>query len=647
MYYVTRICYVIVGILCISLWTKCMSWCTYIYIVRLAFLVTRMSPSKSRPSPTCRSLHIFRKRNSRSYLETKTITASLKNVLKACLMRSGDIYSNKSNGSDIRRTCRKLLGGRASLCAAGDFIGERFDVNEVTPHLPHDYVCSVDDISMYLYRAHTSESLFPILYDSMNGKCVSAKIPLSQLSLTLTLDNMKTVCILHNINLPSSRPKTIELRELLNSHVCNATCSGLVSVLYPMSGSNVEDLKSRKRKKRNETYVKSKRQARKAETETDPAIGSEFNSGSTSRFPPSSVPTIGSHAAEDIIRGFCAEMSADAIQEEGCATCGRLTRSVLLETIDKFDLTYLSDWDYVTCKSRDSEYSDVGSIVGPVLDDRCRGICPVCARSIRAKQLPRLSLANGLWIGAVPPELKGMTFVEKLLVSRVRYNRFVFHVELSGHKRMKSNAILFRNPTAEIYKVLPPPKDDIDEVIAFIFSGPARPDDETMRRLPLLVRRNKVILALNWLKLNHCDYADVGISENNLRTYKDGEFSFQYFYRATKGDNGDGHPSAVSVHNTEGRLGVEEGDCPFVVHGLTGADLGVMTKSQMVAAAIKHLDTHGKVLQIGHASEPESIFNNPALYPQIFPWLFPYGRGGFKMNFKVGPCRRHCIKNIC
>ncbi|TFK53318.1 hypothetical protein OE88DRAFT_1711380 [Heliocybe sulcata] len=36
----------------------------------------------------------------------------------------------------------------------------------------------------------------------------------------------------------------------------------------------------------------------------------------------------------------------------------------------------------------------------------------------------------------------------------------------------------------------------------------------------------------------------------------------------------------------------------------------------------------GKVMAIGHAEHPESIYNNPRLYPQMFPWLFPYGLGG-------------------
>ncbi|KZT15076.1 hypothetical protein NEOLEDRAFT_1082060 [Neolentinus lepideus HHB14362 ss-1] len=44
--------------------------------------------------------------------------------------------------------------------------------------------------------------------------------------------------------------------------------------------------------------------------------------------------------------------------------------------------------------------------------------------------------------------------------------------------------------------------------------------------------------------------------------------------------------------------------------------------------AIKHLTSAGKVMAVGHAEEPESLYNNTQLHPQMFPWLFPYGLGG-------------------
>jgi hypothetical protein len=34
------------------------------------------------------------------------------------------------------------------------------------------------------------------------------------------------------------------------------------------------------------------------------------------------------------------------------------------------------------------------------------------------------------------------------------------------------------------------------------------------------------------------------------------------------------------------------------------------------------------MLAVGHNKAPESTYNNPLLYPKMFPWLFPYGFGG-------------------
>ena len=53
-----------------------------------------------------------------------------------------------------------------------------------------------------------------------------------------------------------------------------------------------------------------------------------------------------------------------------------------------------------------------------------------------------------------------------------------------------------------------------------------------------------------------------------------------------------------------------------------------MNSETLKAIATKHLDDGGKVLAIGHSKEPPSIWKNPKLYPQMFPWLFPFGLGG-------------------
>ena len=76
-----------------------------------------------------------------------------------------------------------------------------------------------------------------------------------------------------------------------------------------------------------------------------------------------------------------------------------------------------------------------------------------------------MALANGFWIGKVLPELTGLTFVEKILISQVRHNRCIVCVA-SGRYKMRANAISFQNPIPKLYKVLPPPLEELDQVFS-------------------------------------------------------------------------------------------------------------------------------------------------------------------------------------
>ena len=40
---------------------------------------------------------------------------------------------------------------------------------------------------------------------------------------------------------------------------------------------------------------------------------------------------------------------------------------------------------------------------GPVLDYRCNQVCGDCRQHLRKGKVPQHALANGLWLGAVPP----------------------------------------------------------------------------------------------------------------------------------------------------------------------------------------------------------------------------------------------------
>jgi hypothetical protein len=60
---------------------------------------------------------------------------------------------------------------------------------------------------------------------------------------------------------------------------------------------------------------------------------------------------------------------------------------------------------------------------------------------------------------------------------------------------------------------------EMDEVLAFIYTGPCKPTKADFKRTPMLVRCLKVSKALNLLKLNDVDYYNCEISEKNLASY--------------------------------------------------------------------------------------------------------------------------------
>src|SRR6266478_5064490 len=351
----------------------------------------------------------------------------------------------------------------------------------------------------------------------------------------------------------------------------------------------------------------------------------------TTQFPPAPLDN---KLAHQIIAGFCADTAPSEFIEAGCAICGRLNPLKNMSKLKDFtgNLNILKAIG-LTRSERNNASDPIKDIYGPIIDGDCEHICDACSKYLLKGNIPPHSLANGLWIGKVPSELQNLTYTEDLLIARVRHNKCVIQVS-SGGKKLQCNAICFENPTPKIYQTLPPPVEELDEVLAFIFIGPAQPTKEEFKRTPLLVRRKKVTAALEWLKLNHIDYHDINISYKNINSYREDGPPVVVDYRKSDSNK---FPESTSVHDMEDEMGIEEGDCPFTVHGLTGENLMEKTLTALKAIAMNHLNNQGKILAIGHEEKPESIYNNPKLYPQMFPWLFPYGFGGFGNVYNKHP----------
>lgn len=350
------------------------------------------------------------------------------------------------------------------------------------------------------------------------------------------------------------------------------------------------------------------------------------------KFPPAPASR---QLLDAVVRGWCADIDTASVEEMGCAVCAQLTPiSDLRPLVDPgVDLTLLDParWGLsnITRQERFHSSDPVTELPGPVFDKACSSICSACYTTMAKGSMPRNAIANGMWLGNVPTELSELRFAERQLVARVRHNACLFRVNC-GMYRMRANAIMFATPMLKVYKLLPPPREEMDEVLAFLYLGPSQPTNEELKdRVPLFVRRNKVAAALNWLKLNHSDYADLEISRDNLDSYPEDEPVVAIAYYQTDGV-GNRDTEGLAVYDDELEDGVDDGICPIAVHGLTGEDLGDLDLPKLKAQAMQHLKSGNKFLAIGRSHIPESLFRNPQLYPKMLPWLFPYGLGGIQ-----------------
>ena len=234
------------------------------------------------------------------------------------------------------------------------------------------------------------------------------------------------------------------------------------------------------------------------------------------------------------------------IKEASCAVCGLLvplSQLTCLKAVKNF--LHVLQVPGVTRIQRNDETQAIHEFKGPVLDYACNRICDGCCQQLQNGKVPRHALTNGLWLGAVPEVLSSLTYVERLLVAHVRVNSSFIRVASSGLRKMASHVIAFESPIPKLYHRLPPPVEDLDEVLAILFTGPCKPTEKEFVHTPLLIRRKNVAAALEWLELNHSDYGDLDITYDELNCYPE-------------------HTPAVSIHYQVSLTNkVEEGTSVF------------------------------------------------------------------------------------
>jgi hypothetical protein len=155
--------------------------------------------------------------------------------------------------------------------------------------------------------------------------------------------------------------------------------------------------------------------------------------------------------------------------------------------------------------------------------------CTECITKLNQDKLPPLALANNMWIGTVPFQLRCLTITESQLIALHYPRMFVFKMYPKDGKHwdrdqlqsgMKGNATSYELNSDDVAKMIngekmPRRPAILASVIAVAFIGQGTPPKSWLKST-FTVRRQRVRDALIWLKSNNNDYRGIEINDEAL-----------------------------------------------------------------------------------------------------------------------------------
>lgn len=284
-------------------------------------------------------------------------------------------------------------------------------------------------------------------------------------------------------------------------------------------------------------------------------------------------------------------------------------------------------------------------------DDGSLNVCNECSRFLMRDKIPPFSLANGLYRGQLPAEFADLTWVEEMACCVYRTTAHV--VRLFNSSDPKNPRVFHGNVSAhpmniiDTAEVLPRTPHDLLKCISIVFIGPYMLKSECLKKI-FSVRKFKIIRFLRYLKHVACNplYQSITISGPNADLFPvDGPIpnvDGSVIHDATS-DPGhvfheesaglDNHPADDLAQDGEGDSGE-----PIVFLenvGIMDPETVDVKSSSATAAALRSIfmkSSDGPDVIFRHGSTFIPEYHNPALFPGMFPMLFPYGCGGFEQE---------------
>jgi hypothetical protein len=147
-------------------------------------------------------------------------------------------------------------------------------------------------------------------------------------------------------------------------------------------------------------------------------------------------------------------------------------------------------------------------------------LCMSCFKQLEDNCKPAEALANFRWIGPVPPEMQGLSWIEEMLIARAHVVGKVMRFQdrsVNGYASLKGHIVVLPQDTTTLLDKLPLAPASLKDIVFLVWVGGA-PKREKLSRY-FTVRKQKVLDALHWLCAHHEDYREVAIDETELSSW--------------------------------------------------------------------------------------------------------------------------------
>ncbi|KAJ7657450.1 hypothetical protein DFH06DRAFT_897850, partial [Mycena polygramma] len=199
------------------------------------------------------------------------------------------------------------------------------------------------------------------------------------------------------------------------------------------------------------------------------------------------------------------------------------------------------------------------------------------------------------------------------------------------------NVCIHPHEISTIATVLPRPMSTLyDEIVVIFVSDNHEATAEMFKRTPFLVRRGRILTALNWLKNHNPIYSDITIDLVALAEYPaddDGCVSFPVQFQHPN-DTIRGQNSTYSGHGADTTEAIfaenlDDGHIPLSLSGTFDVDNTEKSLNDRKIEALRRLKAGGSFVKSFTTSETLSARHDPNVYGMLWPTLFPYGVGMF------------------